>query len=243
MGFTKKQYESIARKIKLFSPAFERGIPEGEFEKRLKGIEQQIVEKRLARYENGVNYFQARSKNDFLYLPSETPLTKALTFLFAGVMDLNPGPHPLWDSVGAFLLYDSQSKLYFAEIESRNFCPYLEAFKRMHLSPKMSAYLCKNVLEKPCQAIVEKIHPGIKFSRDYKKIRPLMDSCEEYMWIEDYTPFPDTPYHYIPFWGQAQDVMNNRDFQYALEKSSSAEDFMHNKFQEWKRIIKSIAKC
>ena len=209
MRFTKEQYESIARKIKLFSPAFEKGISHDEFERRLKAIEQQIIDKRLAWYEKNKDTFvhTERRSGD----KPVTILAKALALLFDGSMSV-PHTHALNDA-GAFLHYYPDRKLYVAYIESMNFCPYLEAFKQMRLSAKMSSYLCKTVLEKPCQVIVEKVHPGIIFSRYYRHVRPRSEYCKEYMWVENYTPpSPEDAIHVagMAHWGSVGVYLNKR---------------------------------
>jgi len=59
---------------------------------------------------------------------------------------------------------------------SKNFCPALEACKILNLDTRV---ICKKVFEKPTEELIKKINPKLKFSRNYNKIRPYTDYCEE----------------------------------------------------------------
>lgn len=63
-------------------------------------------------------------------------------------------------------------------IESRNFCPYLEACQRLGLDTRL---VCKKIGEPSIQAMCEAIHPNLRFSRNYQNIRPHSSFCEEYI--------------------------------------------------------------
>lgn len=62
---------------------------------------------------------------------------------------------------------------------SFNFCPVIEACKRLGLDTRE---ICKKVYEKPTQVFIEQLNPKLRFGRSYEKIRPYYDYCEE--WIE-----------------------------------------------------------
>lgn len=67
-------------------------------------------------------------------------------------------------------------------IDSYNFCPYLEAVKKLKLDTKV---ICKKVGEPSIQKMCEIIHPKLKFSRNYHNIRPDNKKyCEEYIEIK-----------------------------------------------------------
>lgn len=67
-------------------------------------------------------------------------------------------------------------------IDSYNFCPYLEAVKKLKLDTKI---ICKKVGEPSIQKMCEMIHPKLKFSRNYNNIRPKNKKyCEEYIEIK-----------------------------------------------------------
>lgn len=63
-------------------------------------------------------------------------------------------------------------------IESRNFCPYLEACKKLSLDTK---FVCKEIGEPSIQAMLKMIHPRLTFRRNYRKIRPNYYFCEEFI--------------------------------------------------------------
>jgi hypothetical protein len=58
----------------------------------------------------------------------------------------------------------------------RIYCPVLEACKILGLDTRK---VCKEAYHKPVQAFLNKISPNLKFSRNYEKIRPYNDYCEE----------------------------------------------------------------
>lgn len=69
------------------------------------------------------------------------------------------------------------------QINSYNFCPYLEACGKLNLKTK---HICKHVGEPSIIKMIKKIHPNLKFSRNYNKIRPHGgDYCEEYIELID----------------------------------------------------------
>ena len=64
-------------------------------------------------------------------------------------------------------------------IESRNFCPYLEACLHLGLD---TTRVCQEIGEQSIQTMVKTINPNLRFSRNYEKIRPRHESyCEEYI--------------------------------------------------------------
>ena len=63
-------------------------------------------------------------------------------------------------------------------IESRNFCPYLEACQRLGMDTR---YVCKEIGEPSIVAFFQEIDPTLSFRRDYDKIRPHNDCCVEYL--------------------------------------------------------------
>ena len=61
-------------------------------------------------------------------------------------------------------------------IHSKNFCPILEACKILGLDTRE---ICKQLTEKPMQALLKELHPNLRFKRNYDKIRPYVPFCEE----------------------------------------------------------------
>jgi len=66
--------------------------------------------------------------------------------------------------------------------KSYNFCPVLEACKILGLDTRE---ICKNVYERPTQAFFNSIHPKLRFKRNYERIRPYAEFCEEVITLED----------------------------------------------------------
>jgi len=58
----------------------------------------------------------------------------------------------------------------------RNFCPVLEACKTLQLDTRQ---ICKKIYHRPNQIFLAKINPNLKFKRNYKRIRPYENYCEE----------------------------------------------------------------
>jgi hypothetical protein len=63
-------------------------------------------------------------------------------------------------------------------IESRNFCPYLEACLGLGLETRT---ICKKTGEASFQVVAEMVNPNLKFSRNYNNIRPHAKYCEEFI--------------------------------------------------------------
>jgi tRNA(adenine34) deaminase len=59
---------------------------------------------------------------------------------------------------------------------SMNFCPTLEACKILNLDTR---FICKRYNENSTDRLIKQIDPQLKFERNYKKIRPYYDFCEE----------------------------------------------------------------
>jgi len=64
----------------------------------------------------------------------------------------------------------------------KNFCPLLEACKILRLDTRI---ICKRTQEKPWQPILSIINPKLRLKRNYEKIRPHCDYCEETIELVD----------------------------------------------------------
>jgi tRNA(adenine34) deaminase len=64
---------------------------------------------------------------------------------------------------------------------SHNFCPVLEACKRLGLD---TADVCRKSQERPVQELIARVDPRLKFSRNYQSIRPKSAFCEEAITLE-----------------------------------------------------------
>ena len=61
-------------------------------------------------------------------------------------------------------------------IHSKNFCPTLEACKILGLDTRD---ICKQLSEKPTQALLQRLNPNLRFKRNYNSLRPFKPYCEE----------------------------------------------------------------
>ncbi len=59
---------------------------------------------------------------------------------------------------------------------SRNFCPTLEACKILGLDTRK---ICKRLNENATDTLIKQIDPRLNFTRNYEKLRPYTDYCEE----------------------------------------------------------------
>jgi len=59
---------------------------------------------------------------------------------------------------------------------SYNFCPYLEAITALGMDTRD---VCKHATESPVQVLLNALNPRLRFSRNYDKIRPYSNYCEE----------------------------------------------------------------
>ena len=71
------------------------------------------------------------------------------------------------------IVYEDERKIVW---RSRNFCPVLEACIRLGLDTRD---VCRQSQEEPVQELISKISPRLRFSRNYDKIRPYSEYCEE----------------------------------------------------------------
>ena len=65
---------------------------------------------------------------------------------------------------------------------SANFCPTLEACKILNLDTRK---VCRVYNEISTDLLVKEIHPQLKFTRNYKKLRPYWGYCEEIIELEE----------------------------------------------------------
>ena len=59
---------------------------------------------------------------------------------------------------------------------SRNFCPTLEACRILHLDTRR---VCRLYNEGATQALLQQLDPRLRFRRNYEKLRPYAEYCEE----------------------------------------------------------------
>lgn len=83
------------------------------------------------------------------------------------------------DKREAPIIEKTNKKLVF---HSRNYCPTLEACKFLGLDTRE---VCRNIYEKPTDILVKKVNLKLRFSRNYDKLRPYCDYCEEMIILEE----------------------------------------------------------
>lgn len=66
-------------------------------------------------------------------------------------------------------------------IHSKNFCPTLEACTILDLDTRV---VCRQLSETPTQALLQQLDPSLRFTRNYRCIRPYGPYCEEMISIE-----------------------------------------------------------
>jgi len=124
-------------------------------------ISAEQTQKRLVWYE---------ANKDRLNLDGAFP-RQAYTMVLLKCMGINPREVPV--------VYEDERKIIW---HSFNFCPYLEACKRFNLDTRI---VCREAYEKPVQVLISRLHTNLKFSRNYLKIRPYEDYCEEIIELID----------------------------------------------------------
>ena len=117
-------------------------------------IEKQLIDKREKWYEQNKKFLELKGSD----------VEKAYRLILIKI-GINPNEAPIVEKTKKRIVFHSQ-----------NFCPTLEACKILGLNTKN---VCKEVFEKPTDQLVKKINLKLKFSRNYSKIRPFTDYCEE----------------------------------------------------------------
>ena len=95
----------------------------------------------------------------------ENPIEEAYRLFYLEYLGLDPGEAEIVEKTPRKLV-----------VRWRNPCPTLEACRSLDMDTR---YVCRRVYEGPTQAFMERIHPGLKFSRNYDAIRPHTEYCEE----------------------------------------------------------------
>jgi hypothetical protein len=63
-----------------------------------------------------------------------------------------------------------------------NYCPVLEGCKKFGLDTKV---VCKKAYHRPVEVFLSRIHPNLRFDRNYDHIRPYAPYCEETITLEE----------------------------------------------------------
>jgi len=118
-------------------------------------INDELTEKR--------NSWYAKNRGDLALEGSE--VRKAYTMFLLEYLKIDPREAPI--------VYEDETRIVWRSI---NWCPVVEACERGGFDTRE---VCKYGWETSVQAMIEKINPKLRFSRNYDRIRPHTDYCEE----------------------------------------------------------------
>lgn len=100
-----------------------------------------------------------------------TEVEKAYNVFLLKYLNLNYSEVPIIEKTEKKITY-----------RSYNFCPVLEACRALNLDTRE---VCKLAYEEPTQAFLSWLNPRLQFKRNYGKIRPHHDCCEESIELEE----------------------------------------------------------
>lgn len=100
-----------------------------------------------------------------IHLVSEPSPVKKAYILLMRKMEVNLSEVPI--------VHEDAKKIVW---RSHNWCPVLEACKQLGLDTRE---ICKKGWEQSVDQFVKGIHPRLRFSRNYRLLRPHSDFCEE----------------------------------------------------------------
>jgi len=143
--------DAFEKKIAEIIADIRQAEEEGKYEK----VHQKLLKKRLEWYENNKENLNL----------SGTDVRKAYEMVLFRYMNITPEDVPT--------TYEDERKITWI---SFNPCPVLEACNRLDVDTRRA---CKEGWEKSVQAMIEKINPNLRFSRNYEILRPHGEYCEE----------------------------------------------------------------
>jgi ribosomal protein S18 acetylase RimI-like enzyme len=145
-----------------------QGIVEVEIERLRKASEDKLRSYDRERSEKRLRWF--RSHRPDKMFPGDDYLLKAYHVLLERLQS-NEAECPV--------VYHDTGKLVF---HSANFCPTLEACRILQLDTR---HVCRLYSEPSTDRLVREIHPKLKFTRNYEKLRPYWGYCEEIIELEE----------------------------------------------------------
>ena len=119
-------------------------------------INEELTKKRLAWFEEHKHLLDEIKGSD---------VRKAFEMILIRYIGIDPQEVPV--------VYEDDKKIIW---HSYNWCPVLEACKRMFLDTRE---VCKKGWEQSVEEMAKRINPKIHFSRNYEKLRPHGEYCEE----------------------------------------------------------------
>ena len=130
--------------------------------------EEQLRSYDLQQSENRVRWFRThRPDNKF---PGDNDVLKAYRVLMERLQTTE---------AECPIVYRDNRRLVF---HSTNYCPTLEACKILQLDTR---HVCKLYNELSTDRLVKEVHPKLKFTRNYTKLRPHCRYCEEMIELEE----------------------------------------------------------
>lgn len=133
----------------------------GADDARLGAMARQLEEKRLSWFESN------RDREEFR---DGTPLERAYR-VFLAKLRVPPGEAPVVERGPERVV-----------IHSRNFCPTLEACGILGLDTRR---VCARLTEAPMDALLRRVDPRLRFSRNYAALRPHCGYCEETIFLAE----------------------------------------------------------
>lgn len=118
-------------------------------------IHEELKQKRLNWWEANKDRFKLADS-----LPKQAFMMVLFDYMGIGLRDIH-------------VVYEDERKITW---RSFNFCPILEACKRLGLDTRI---ICKETNEESVQDFIFCLSPKLRFSRSYEKIRPYAEYCEE----------------------------------------------------------------
>jgi len=118
-------------------------------------INEELTERSIGWYE--------KNRGDLVLEGSD--VRKAYTLLFLEYLKIDPGEVPI--------VHEDETRIVW---RATSWCPVVEACERGGFDTRE---VCKKGWESSVQALIEKINPKLRFSRNYDRIRPHSDYCEE----------------------------------------------------------------
>jgi hypothetical protein len=97
-------------------------------------------------------------------------LDQAYRIFFVEYLGLSPKEVPIVERTSEQLV-----------IHSHNFCPVHHACDELGLDTRE---VCKAIYERPVSDLLQQIHPGLSFARNYEAIRPYTWYCEEMIQLD-----------------------------------------------------------
>ena len=124
-------------------------------------IEEDLLNKRLRWFENNKTILRKLKGND---------LEKAYHLILMKIGIKNSE---------APIVKKSENKIIF---HSKNYCPSLETCIILGLDTRE---VCKKIYERPTEDLIRRLNPKLRFTRNYERVRPYSDYCEEIIILEE----------------------------------------------------------